>query len=695
MESLTVSTGAALADLRELHERLPAEEARKVKLLATVCVAFLQAKDKAALVREVAADPRFAPVAKGLTVPTLYRKCQLWRESGSVLALADRRALRKSGACGLAANDEFVAFWQALCCENARKTAPARRKLFRLLAAGERIPGVGTWREIYAREHAGMAPDEGMACPYRPGVEEPQGWSVRNLMKIAPGKFALKAARTGMMAAQMDYGVEVKRTRVGLAPCQVVQIDDMWYEHKVAFAGNRHAQRVVEYSMVDVLTGHVVSWLTKPVREREDGTRETLKSKWTRYLVAHLLCDVGIPASRQCLIMGEHGTAAADDALRATLAEISGGSVSYTPGGKVLKVVDGSIRFGAGGILSQPLAKGLAGGRPKGNPRYKGLLEGMHALIKNELADVRGSVGGGRGLEPETVYGMDKEDEGLRAIARALEATRPGILDRLQLPYVPYHDFRTLIDEMYARLDARADHQMEGWEACGFVVGEWKPTPVSPWTPWRPDLIPLDQAKLFKFLIDERKVPYRTRRMSPGEAWAQRKGELSPLEAFVAPLVMGDELACLCTVSDRLQMVYKDDETLAKCTVTAMLQDGRTLERGALYKVWVNPLAPFKAYVADAKGRFLGVAPVQVAARYDDAKALEAQLGVRQAALAAERKRLAPVAAARLREANARAAANAAEILGEDPALVQATRNAAAHELAQVGGDAISDDDLI
>ena len=113
------------------------------------------------------------------------------------------------------------------------------------------------------------------------------------------------------------------------------------------------------------------------------------------------------------------------------------------------------IVFGAGGILSTPLGKGLYGGRPKGNPRYKSLIEGFHALIKNELGAARGHVGGGRGAEPEDAYGMDLEDNRLRRIASALEASRPGILDRLALPYMPWSDYWELARAAYDDADRR------------------------------------------------------------------------------------------------------------------------------------------------------------------------------------------------------------------------------------------------
>ena len=683
--TLSMAAPISMDDLRMLHERLDAESARCVKLTATLCVAFMSAKGcaaKAKVVADAKANPIFAPISKRLSVPSLYRKCELWREAGSVLALADRRALRGVEACGLGSNAEFVAYWQSLCLENKRKTAPARRKLFALLCAGDRIPGLGTWRDIFADENGGVRPAEDMACPYRPGIQEPRGWSIRNLTKLAPAKFALVASREGMMAAQMTGIPDVKRTRRELKPCQVVQIDDMWYEHKVAFPGNRHAQRVVEFSMIDVLTAHVVAHLVKPVRERDDGTREVLRSKWTRYLIAYLLCEVGVPSDKRVLIMGEHGTAAADPALRAVLAELSGGHVEYDNRGRPVRIVDGAIRFGAGGILAAPLAKGLAEGRPKGNPRYKGLLEGFHGLIKNDLGDVRGHVGGGRDKQPEEVYGMDRRDEQLRALAAALERERPGISSRLQMPYIPYADFCAAVERVYELLDNRVQHSLEGWEECGFVVGEWRPTNESPWTPWCPERLSQKQVNAFKALIDCGEIPYRTRRMSPGEAWRSRQGELKRLDGFAVPLILGTALARLCTVSNKLQMDWRDDETLARCTVTAMLGDGRTLERGKTYRVWVNPLTPGKAYVADAQGRYLGVAPVAIEARYDDMEAIQAQLGVRQAALAAERRRLQPAVARLQREEAARTAANAREILGTDPVLDAAISAAARHEIA-------------
>ena len=665
-----------LSDLRIVHESLAADEARRLKALVRAVADFEAAEDKAAFV--AAARPALESLGvRGVSVPSMYRKAALLRANGWRGLLDGRLARRMRGPGGLAANAEFRDFWHALALSNRRKTAPAYRELFRRLRLGERIPGFGDWRDIWAAAHGGVRPDPAMPCPYHPYTDVPEGWSYKNLMRLKPSKFALAAARQGTMAAQMAYVPDVPRTRVGLAPCQVVQVDDMWHEVKVAWEGNRHAQRVVDLSMVDVLTGCTVGWFCKPVRERGDGTRETIRASWMRYLFAHLLCDVGIPAAG-CLVMGERGTATASADLVAALAEVSGGRV----------------RFGSGGILSQPLGKGLFEGRPKGNPRYKALLEGAHALVKNELGAVRGHVGGGRGMEPEDAYGMDREDERLRRIAESVEASRPGALARLRLPYMPWADYWELARAAYEAADNRTWHSLEGWAECGFETGEWRPSADSPWLPMS-SLKRMDEkaAAAFGSLIASDPNLFRMRRMSPREAFESRRGELSRLDGVAATIVMGEGLARPCRCDDKLQLRYRDPETLRDLQVAGILADGTPLERGRVYQVWHNPLNGGVAYVADESGRYLGEAPVMVAARIDDREAIEKHLGLRQRAIAAESRGLRPYVAMRQAEAAETARHNAEVLLGRDPAEDAALKEAAGVAAARAGR--VEVDDLV
>lgn len=660
-------------DVRLLHEMLPAQEARRTRLLAAAVAEFDASADKAACAYRLQADLA-AQGIKGISIKSLYRKSAAMRERG-VLGLVDGRLI-KSQAAGIADNEAFAAYWSELCAANRRKTAPAYRALFADLATGRPIPGVGTWRDVWAAEHNGIMPPDDMPCPYKPYTDVPRGWSARTLSRVAPGKYALAAARQGTMAAQMAYIPDVPRTRVGLSLCQCVQIDDMWHEVKVEFAGNKRAQRVAELAMIDVLTGMAFGWLPKPIREREDGSLEVLRSEWTRYLIAHLLCNVGIPAAG-CLIMGERGTASADSDLRQVLADVSGGKV----------------RFGAGGMLSSPLAKGLFAGRPKGNPRYKGLREGFNSLLKNELGALRGHMGGGRGREPEDAYGMEQEDTRLRSIAAALEQTRPGALSRMRLPYMPYSDFLEFARLAYDQLNNRTWHELEGWEDCGFIAGEWRPDQGSPWMPIA-SLDKMDRARAaaFRSLIETGAMDYRTRRMSPAEAWASRAGEIKPIGDFAGPLIMGDGLARECRCDDKLQMAFRDETTLRRLVVVGILDEGAALTRGSAYRVWVNPLASHKAYVADESGRYLGTAPVQVPANHDDEAGIKRALGIRQQAIAAERRAMAPIIRAQLAAASEDARHNAMEILGHDPAETAAAEDALAWETEEAGVSATTAD---
>ena len=653
-------------DLRGAYEAMPAAAARRTRIEAEALRAFAATADKVVALATLNATLRSQGLP-AMSRSTAFRKASLLA-SGGVLAVADRRRVRRAtGVDRVSGNQQLVDFWATLCADNARASAPAWRELIRRLSAGAEIPGVGTWRDLYASEHGGVMPPPDMPCPY--GVRNPPtGWSQRNFARIKPSKFGLLAARRGMGAAIMSAAPAVVRTRIGLAPCQVIQIDDMWHECKVSYAGNRHAQRVVELAAQDVLTGKMLSWLIKPVRERDDGTREVLRARWVRYLLAHIFCDIGIP-SAGCLIMGERGTATLSDDLVRTLSEVSGGR----------------IRFGAGGINSTPLAAGLPGGQPHGNPRYKGMIEGAHRIVKDILGATQGLIGGGRGAQPEAAYGLDQADERLRRIAAALEPTRPGITQRLVMPYMPYDDFCALVDRAYDQFNGRTDHQIADWESCGFVSGEYR-LPGGAWMPTAALSAQSDAVRAsINQLIAAGAIEYRQRRLSPAEAFTSRAGDLHRLDRFAARLILGDELAICGTVSDRLQIRCKADADGIDCVVSGVLVDGRTIDRGASVRVWINPLSPAGvAMIEGPDGRYLGEAQIMAAARIDDDAAIAKQLGVRNAAIAAEMRRLAPVVRSRQAAANKAAEINAREILGYDPAaLLDAERTASPVAKAQ------------
>ena len=658
-------------EIDRLLKLLPSEEAQRTLSLIDALKVFDRSSDKKRCAAEIAA--RLEPLGyKGLSLKSLYRKLDEFRAVG-VWACVDRRVARRVTAQGMAANAPLVEAWHARVLSNRRKIKPAWRELMRDLERGMEIPGAGTWKDLYFAEY-GYRPAEGEPCPWSER-NPPPGWSLRNFMSLAPGKFALKAAQIGMGAAKIDFLPTVRLTRVGLLPCQVVEVDDMWYEHLVVFGANAKPQRVVEFAAMDRLTGHVVCHLAKPVVEAADGSRKTLKSAWVRYLYHYLLCVVGVPAGG-CVIKGEHGTAAADDTFAAALAAIN--AVREAEGAK-------PVVFRAGSIITEPVAKGLPGVQSKGNPRHKGMIEQMHATLKNYAdALIFGNVGGGRGVQPEETDGMAREDAALMALAAALPATAGS---QLRFNFPTWSAFARAAEDAHRQMDERTNHALEGWEECDFMVGELRVAGMPHWTAMpRMAALPPERAAQVRALVASGAAEYRERRMSPAEAWASatKAAKLEKAAPGFAPMILGKELSHAGTVSDKLTIAVRDAETGERYLVSAVI-DGKALPRGAKVQVWVNPMDCAKAYVADLQGRYLGVAETVEAARADaaaDVPELQRQLGLRSAALAAERARLAPIAKKRLEERNAAAAANIAALGMEDPVAAADAESRAAAEVA-------------
>lgn len=666
-------------EMDRLFAMMPGEAATRILSFADALAVFARAADKRKAAAAMAA--RLVPVGyKGLSYKSLMRKLDDFRREG-VWSLVPAK-YKRDEMRGIAANGAFVAHWHELTLANRRKMRPAWAQLIREFAAGVAVPGVGTWRELYLRER-GYMPGEGEPCPWSER-NPPPGWSFRNLVKFAPDEFAIEAAHHGMAAAKSRFGLTVSKTRVGLACCRIVEVDDMWYENKVVYPGNTEPQRVVEFAAMDKLTAHVIWRIAKPIRERADGTRETLKAAWAKYIYHAVLCLSGIP-DEGCIIRGERGTtrsdAEFDEALRL---------VNIWRKGQGL----GEVAFEAGSLANAPVGKGLHNGAAKGNPRHKGMIEQMHATLKNELGAVLGEVGGGRGVEPEEAGAMVAEARSLMAIAGAAGVS----VERMATPFLSWTAFAEAAERAHDNIDRRTVHQIEGWERCGFMAGEFRLKEEAGWRSVPPigEMKP-ETAGAVTALVNMGRAEYRERRLSPHEAWEKSKGVLKRVPDYLAPKILGSELCVVARVKPNMQFVYRDPNIGERLTIAAVAGE-RMLTRGAEYRIWVNPLDGDRAYVCDMQGLFLGIAKVLQAVRADaTAEDLAEQLGLRQRVLSDEMRRLAPIVRRRQREAAARAAQNIAalgireEIAEDNSAADAVATKAASVDVRDLFGDDAGD----
>lgn len=637
------------SEMDRLFSLMPGDEAVRVLSFVDALAVFAAAADKKAAARAMAA--RLSPMGyRGLSLKSLYRKLDDFRNEG-VWSLVPAKYKREK-VRSLASNEAFVEHWQRLCLENRRKVRPAWMRLVRDFAAGVEIPGVGTWREMYLADR-GYYPAAGEPCPWGER-NPPPGWSLRNLRKFTPDEFAMVAAHRGMAEAKSRFGLSVTKTRIGLKCCRVVEVDDMWYEHAVIYPGNAAPQRVVEFAAMDRLTAHVICHLMKPIREKADGTRETLKAAWAKYVYHYVLCVSGIPPEG-CIIRGERGTTKSDAELDAALAAIN----AWRKGAG-----RGEVAFEAGSLMNEPVAPGLPNGAPKGNPRHKGMIEQMHATLKNELGHVLGEVGGGRGVQPEETGAMSAEARKLITLAWA----RGVSVDKLKCQFLSWQDFAAAADRAHENIDRRTVHSLEGWAECGFMAGEVRLQGEASWraVPCAAEMSP-EESGAIGALVKAGYAEYRERRLSPKEAWEKSRKALEKVPDYFAPAILGSELCVVAKVNANMQFRYRDANVGSQLVVAAVAGD-KLLERGREYRVWVNPLDGDKAYVADMNGLFLGVAKVMQAVRADATpEELAAQLGLRRRVLAEESRRLRPIVRSRLAAAANRAAANIAALGLEEP----------------------------
>lgn len=646
-----------MEDMRILVGHLSAQKVAEVRAWCELCETFLAAEPEQRCVVAKRLAQAFAPrIRGGLSLKTIYRRALRYKTNGwrGLIHGQDLRVATQQHSPGISGNMAFIEYWSMLCGQYQRGSAAAFRALVGNLRAGQVIPGYGTWREIWRMERPGRPLPS--VCPYRVGVLLPNGWSQANLNRHKPNKYALRVLRTGALSASNLLPM-IPRTRAGLKRGQIIEIDDMWHDVKVRY-GNHAAERCIELAMIDVATGYR-SYLLKPIRRREDNTRELVMPRMMPYLLSYWLVVQGYRAEG-ALICGEHATAALNDRLRMAIEDVTGGKV----------------RFQAGGILSKPLLKGLYDGRPRGNFRFKARLESSHSLVHSELSHIQGQVGYTHDNAPEELYGRDKEERALQRICTALANASPDLAERLQWPYIPYEDYAKLVAQAVQTINDRIDHALEGWEAQGFITGTFRPTSEDAWQDIE-HLNALPPAIKEAWLAELKLHPenFKTRRLSPTEAWEKRADDVVRVGRWAMPLLLGEELALVCTVTDQCTLRVKDDEIDLDLTYAAVVHDEdgseSLLARGQKVKVWVNPLEPTVAYVANESGVYKGIVPVMASGHQDNLESLTHNLGLRQHVLALERQAIAPLLEARV-QARSAAQAHNAKVIAEVKEMVRA-----------------------
>lgn len=476
---------------------LPLDDAARVRYLMNTCEWLSRQQYPTHHFAQAAVDvsARLAGLegaaSRPLSMQTMRRLYYDWvngktdKKTGEVLAaprtwlcLVDRRTVAANRAGARTAQHCFIAHLAKLAARHPRSLRSAVGELYNEWYTCKTIPGY-----------------EGMN--YAPNMPLPEGWSYDNLIRRMPDAAALRVLHEGVRAAYTDLA-QVFSTRVGMWPAAVVSFDDVWLDcHVQGYDGNGKLQvgRPLQLGCLDRYTGMRLSWFTKLRTKAEDGHSLQLNSDEMLYLLCNYLHTVGY-SPRGTVLVCEHGTAAIKKEVEEQLSIISGGKITVERSG-----------------ITGRRQVGTFGGRGVGNPRFKAELESWHNLLHNRMDGVLTQTGRNR-TEPEKLHGLLEHEKSLIKAGEKLPAERALALAPFSMTLAQLTDFLT---QVVGGINNRTDHQLEGWEECGFCSPEFSFNTQDGWqlmTTMTPDDLAEAQA-----LIERKPERMRLRKLSPSEAW--------------------------------------------------------------------------------------------------------------------------------------------------------------------------------
>jgi hypothetical protein len=550
--------------------------------------------------KPVTASLRRIAAATGVSVKTAARKYYAFKASGCDVRSLVNRARVPETESNL--TPEFLEWFKALAEKNQRKNRPAHRKFCSLWKSGAQIPGLDNSLPRHCL---------------------PPGTGYDNIQKRIRDAFATTAMRNGLGMAVAKFGPKIFSTRAKLWYGSHLMIDDMWHDNFVVFG--RQIVRVLELDCMDVFSGYLVTFGCKPRFRRDDGTFDNLKEKFARLITASVFYHEGF-SERGTEIIAEHGTAAISDRMKKILFDRTGGKICVRESG----------------ITGEEQAVIGWRGQGKGNPRFKAALESIRNLKHNELAMLPAQTGRNVESRPEYTHGQLVQcAEEIKAMA-VLAAKNPLRARQLKLNLLDYHaDFLPLLMDVYAVINSRDWHDLEGWHAAGNMAIEYRMSPTA--ENWLTDgqfsELPLVSRELLLQTAQADPRFIRQRKLSPAEVRARDGRNLVKIPPFVVCELLGDDCAREdMTVKGAYFNEFSDQELAPEPLLfesRIITPEGREEQLSdGKYTCFVNPFDLDQFFVCDARKRCLGMAPRVTRVDRNDADALRRQFGHRSQRIA-------------------------------------------------------------
>lgn len=535
----------------------------------------------------------------GKSPATVRRKYDEFKRSRSWKVFVPKHRLPKTALNVRTRHEVFRNHLAALAENHQRNSTAAIRKLKRQWKNRETVPAYEDF-------------------PGWPAL--PDGWSDRNLSRIIQDvcdKRALQSVRHGTSSKTNALLPQVHLTRVGLYPGAVYQIDDVWHDNFVTIGKNPRPVRVLEFGVLDLFSGCRFHWGSKPRMRREDGTHQNLNEREMRFFLAALLLNFGY-SERGTQLMVEHGTAAIREDVERILRDDTGGLLTVAR-----QPIEGT----------QQALCNFWPGSEGGNFRAKASLESLHNLIHNDLAHLALQTGKNPDSRPVIT---DRQQQYINRIVRDVAKVNPAAVEALQLPALDYHSqFVPFLNDYYRHgLNARTDHNLEGWAELGHVVTEYTAVPGSDHFLTVDQFLALPEVSRLTLAEAARQLPTqytRKRSLSPSEVWQPAVKGLRRISHTTVCDILSQDLAREVKVRGSY-IEFKDldiapDPMIYQARLRTPEGAERELPAGSKFSAFANPFAPRFLFVCDSKGRCLGTCELVKRVSYTDQTAIAQAAG--------------------------------------------------------------------
>lgn len=477
-------------------------------------------------------------------------------------------------------NKEFRNYLVKLAGKYQRGNAPAIRKLHRQWKAGHDIPGY----------------EDKKGWPALP-----EGWSEKNLNRIINEETSKEAQRSihiGVSSKTNPGLPQVITTRTNLWPGAIYQLDDVWHDNFVTVGKDRKACRVLELGVLDLFSAARIHHGCKPRIKNEEGKYENLKEKETLFLLAGLFHGIGY-SPRGTMLMAEHGAAAVTERAERILYDATGGMIRLDR-----QPIEGT---------QQALAN-FWGGSEGGNYRAKAALESSHNLIHNDLSALELQTGKDPAHRPVVTNRMLSY---IASIMKQVIKHAPENRERVLLPGMDFHSqFVPFVRDYYRfGLNARTDHNLEGWKKLGFFITEYTAVPGSDqWlTPEQFLALPeSSQQILAANAYAEPNLWSNKRNLSPWEIWEPAMSNMLRIPDHTVAELLGPSFAREEVVKRKFfhwhDQTTEAEELIYESRILTPEGTYRELPNGEKYSVFSNPFEDRWLFVTDARGIYLGKA---------------------------------------------------------------------------------------